>query len=365
MTPKPNFLADLRTRIHQHAEQVQSVFLELGDARLNPPNPFDPRSILTAERRIRPHVAETPLLPSPVLSEQTGASVFLKLENRQTTGSFKLRGATNKLLGLSAAQRRRGIVTASTGNHGLAVAHAVSQLGVTATIFMPEDASQRKVAKLRNYDVELRFIPGDAVNAEMTARRSADETDRLFVSPYNDPEIVAGQGTVAVEMLRQQPELDAVFVSVGGGGLMGGIGSYCKDLPGFGKPGRSSPIQVVGCLPENSPVMLESVRAGCIVEMDGLPTLSDGTAGGIEADAITFDLCRGCVDEWLTVSEAAIADAIRLIYREGGEVIEGAAGVAVAALLQTGQRFVGQTVAVVICGGNIDDGRFQEIVGAR
>ncbi len=330
---------------------------------MNPPNPFDLRSILAAERRIRPFVAETSLIPSPVLSERTGASVFLKLENRQTTGSFKLRGATNKLLGLSEEERGRGVVTASTGNHGLAVAHAASQLGVTAAIFMPEDASPRKVAKLRNFDVELRFVPGDAVHAETTARHIADETGWVFVSPYNDPEIVAGQGTVAVEMLRQLPELDAVFVSVGGGGLIGGIGSYCKDLPGFGKPGRSSPIQIIGCLPENSAVMLESVKAGRIVEMDGLPTLSDGTAGGIEPDAITFDLCRGCVDEWLTVSEADIAEAMRLVYRRHNEIIEGAAGVAVACLLKTGQRFAGQTVAVVICGGNIDEQRFEEIVG--
>ena len=330
---------------------------------MNLPNLFNPRSILSAAERIRPFVAETPLLPSPVLSQRTGAEVLLKLENRQTTGSFKLRGATNKLLGLSATERALGVVTASTGNHGLAVAHAASQLGIAATIFMPEDASPRKVAKLRTFDVELRFIPGDAVNAETTARRTAEETGRVFVSPYNDPEIVAGQGTVAVEMLRQQPALDAVFVAVGGGGLIGGIGSYLKDLPGFPKPGRSSSLQVIGCLPLNSPVMLESVRVGRIVEMDGLPTLSDGTAGGIEPDAITFDICRRVVDDWMTVSEAEIADAMRLVYRESGEIIEGAAGVAVAALLQSGQRFAGQTVAVVICGGNIDEARFREIVG--
>ena len=320
---------------------------------MNPSFPFDPRSILSAAARIRPHIAETPLISSSVLSERTGATVFLKLENRQTTGSFKLRGATNKLLDLSEAQRALGVVTASTGNHGLAVAHAASQLGIAATIFMPEDASPRKVAKLRTFDVELRFIAGDAVNAETTARRTADETGRVFVSPYNDPEIVAGQGTVAVEMLRQQPALDAVFVAVGGGGLIGGIGSYA----------RPQNVQVIGCLPQNSPVMLESVRAGRIVEMDGLPTLSDGTAGGIEPDAVTFELCRRVVDDWVTVSEEKIAEAMRLIYRESGEVIEGAAGVAVAALLQSGQRFAGQTVAVVICGGNIDEARFGEIVG--
>lgn len=329
---------------------------------MNPPVLPNPRSVLSAAERIRPHIAETPLVLSPVLSERTGAEVFLKLENRQTTGSFKLRGATNKLFSLSAQERETGVVTASTGNHGLAVAHAASQFGIAATIFMPEDASPRKVAKLRVFDVDLRFIPGDAVNAETTARHTADETGRVFVSPYNDPEIVAGQGTVAVEMLRQQPGLNAVFVAVGGGGLIGGIGSYLKELAGFGKPASSSSPQIIGCLPENSPVMLESVRAGRIVEMEGLPTLSDGTAGGIEPEAITFDICRRVVDDWMTVSEAEIAEAMRLIYGESGEIIEGAAGVAVAALLKSRQRFAGQTVAVVICGGNIDEARFREVV---
>lgn len=329
---------------------------------MNPPNPSALLSILAAESRIRPHVAETPLIPSPLLSQRTGAVVFLKLENRQSTGSFKLRGAANKLLGLSSAERERGVVTASTGNHGLAVAHAASALGIDATIFMPENAAPRKVAKLREFAVELCFVPGDAVHAETTARRAAQDTGRVFVSPYNDPEIVAGQGTTAVEMLRQQPDLDAIFVAVGGGGLIGGIGSYCKELPGFPKPGSSFSVQIISCLPENSPVMLESVRAGRIVEMEGLPTLSDGTAGGIEPDALTFDICRRVVDDWATVSEAQIAEAMGLIYRSHGEIIEGAAGVAVASLLQTGQRYAGQTVAVVICGGNIDKARFHQII---
>ena len=203
---------------------------------------------------------------------------------------------------------------------------------------------------------------------------TADETGQVFVSPYNDPEIVAGQGSVAVEMLAQRPALDAVFVAVGGGGLIGGIGSYCKtknEGHGFrrietdlhGSQPMGSRIQVIGCLPQNSPVMLESVRAGRIVEMESLPTLSDGTAGGIEPGAITFDICRAVVDDWLTVSEEEIAAAMGLVYAESGEIIEGAAGVAVAALLQTGQRFAGQTVGVVICGGNIDEERFGEVIG--
>ena len=311
--------------------------------------------ILRAESRIRPYIVETPLTLSPSLSERSGAQVFLKLENRQHTGSFKLRGATNKLLSLSAEERSRGVVTASTGNHGLAVAHAAAQLDVAATIYLPQAASRRKVEKLNAFPVQLSQVPGDALDAETSARRAAAARGQLYISPYNDAQIIAGQGTIAVEMLRQEPQLDAVFVTVGGGGLMGGIASYLKDC--------ARAVRTVGCQPERSAVMLASVRAGRIVEEESsLPTLSDGSAGGIEEQTITFDLCRRHVDHWLTVSEAEIAAAMRLIHRESGETIEGAAGVAVASLLQMGKRCAGQRLAVVICGGNVDEDTWQRVL---
>ena len=313
--------------------------------------------IQRADSRIRPSVIETPLTLSPALSERTGARAFLKLENRQHTGSFKLRGATNKLLSLSAEERARGVVTASTGNHALAVAHAAAQLDVAATILLPEDASLRKVEKLRAFPIQLSQAPGDALNAEISARRAAAERGQVFISPYNDPQIIAGQGTVAVELLRQEPKLDAVFATVGGGGLMSGIASYLKAC------GRA--VQTIGCQPERSAVMLASVRAGRIVETESLPTLSDGSAGGVEAQAVTFDLCRQHVDAWLTVSETEIAQAMRLIYRESGEIIEGAAGVAVASLLQMGRRCAGKRLAVVICGGNVDEDTWQQVIEQR
>ena len=313
-----------------------------------------PRQITLAASRIRPHVVETPLRLSPTLSERTGAQVYLKLENRQHTGSFKLRGATNKLLTLSAEERARGVVTASTGNHALAVARAAAQLDIAATIFLPEGASPRKVEKLEAFPVALRRVPGDALNAEISARKAATQRNQPFISPYNDPHIIAGQGTIAFELLRRQPQLDAVFVTVGGGGLMGGIASFLKST--------GSQIQTVGCQPQNSAVMLASVRAGRIVDTASLPTLSDGSAGGIEPHAVTFDLSQNLVDRWLTVTEAEIAAAMRLIYRESGECIEGAAGVAVASLLKTGRRFAGQRLAVVICGGNVDSDTWQRVL---
>ena len=313
-----------------------------------------PDHVRLAASRIRPHIVETPLLPSPALSERTGAQVFLKLENRQHTGSFKLRGATNRLLNLTVEERARGVVTASTGNHALAVARAAAQLDLAATIYLPEDASPRKIEKLKVFPVELRRVPGDALNAEISARSAAAQTGQVFISPYNDPHIIAGQATIAVELLRQQPQLDAVFATVGGGGLMGGIAGYLKS--------SGSAIQVIGCQPENSAVMLASVRAGRIVEDESLPTLSDGSAGGIEPHAITFDLCRDHVDHWLTVSEEEIAAAMRLIHVESGDIIEGAAGVAVASLLKMGKRCAGKRMAVVVCGGNVDEETWQRVL---
>ena len=315
------------------------------------------RQVLSAASRLQPYVIETPLHPSPVLSERTGARVYLKLENRQHTGSFKLRGATNKLLSLSPADRARGVVTASTGNHALAVARAAAQLDAAAAIYLPHGASPRKVEKLSALQVSLHRVQGDALNAEVSARQAAAQTGQVYISPYNDLHIIAGQGAIAVELHRQQPELDAVFATVGGGGLMSGIAACFKEA--------CSAVQTVGCQPENSAVMFASVRAGRIVDTESLPTLSDGSAGGIEPQSLTFDLCRDHVDHWLTVSEEEIAAAMRLIYHAHSEIIEGAAGVAVASLLKTGRSFAGQRLAVVICGGNVDEDTWQRVLEQR
>ena len=316
------------------------------------------QQVQLAASRLRLSVLETPLTFSSTLSERTGAHVFLKLENRQHTGSFKLRGATNKLLSLTAQERARGVVTASSGNHGLAVAHAAAELAMSATIYLPEDASPRKLEKLRAFPVELHRVPGDALAAETSARLAAQARGQPYVSPYNDPHIIAGQGTIAVELLRQEPLLDAVFVTVGGGGLMAGIASYLKRA--------GSAARTVGCQPERSAVMLASIRAGRIVEEENsLHTLSDGSAGGIEENAVTFDLCRNYVDRWLTVSEEEIAQAMRLVYDDTRERIEGAAGVAVAGLLQQGKRLAGRRLAVVICGGNVDRETWQQVTERR
>lgn len=351
MAPPP-----LRPQFDHAAKPADSPTQEPPPARVGTAAELS-RQIRAAASRLHPYVIETPLRPSPALSERTGARVYLKLENRQHTGSFKLRGATNKLLSLSLAERARGVITASTGNHALAVARAAAQLDAAASIYLPHDASPRKVEKLSALPVSLHRVPGDALNAEVSAREAAAQSGQVYISPYNDPHIIAGQGAIAVELLRQQPELDAVFATVGGGGLMSGIAAYLKEA--------RTVVQTVGCQPENSAVMLASVRAGRIVDTESLPTLSDGSAGGIEPQSFTFDLCRDHVDHWMTVSEEEIAAAMRLIYRAHGEVIEGAAGVAVASLLKSGRRFAGKRIAVVICGGNVDESTWQRVLEQR
>ena len=229
--------------------------------------------------------------------------MYLKLENLQYTGSFKLRGAMNKLLSLAPEQCLRGVVAASSGNHGAAVAYGCRALGVSGTVFVPEHASPTKLEAMRRYGIEVRQHGDDSLLSELEARRYADEHGLAYLSPYNDLDVVAGQGTIGVEIVEQLPGVEVVFVSVGGGGLISGIAAVLKA--------HNPAIHVVGCLPENSPVMAVSVERGAIIDMPSLPTLSDGTAGGIEEGAVTFALCQALVDEYVLVSEAEIAAAMR------------------------------------------------------
>ena len=298
-----------------------------------------------AETRIREHVRETPLEPSPLFGRLGGAEVFFKCENLQYTGSFKIRGAMNKLLTLRPETLADGVVAASTGNHGAAVAYGSSRLGIEAEIFVPETTSSSKVDAIRLAGARVVFHGRDGVEAEMYARRYANRNARSYISPYNDPQVIAGQGTLGVEILGQLPEVDAVFVALGGGGLISGVAAYLKW--------RRPEVTVIGCSPRNSAVMIESLRAGRILELPSKPTLSDGTAGGVEAGAITFDLCRELVDDFETVSEEEIEEALRLFIGSHHQLIEGAAGVAIAAYLKRRESLVGRRTVIVLCGANI------------
>ena len=241
-----------------------------------------------AEQRIRPYIRKTPLEPARLAD----LSVYLKVEALQKTRSFKLRGALNKLLSLSPEALQRGVVTASTGNHGLAVAFGLDLLNAPGKIVLPETAAPKKVALLHRYNVELVFNGQDSATSEAYARHLARSSGQLFVSPYNDWDVVAGQGTIGIELCDQVPALRSIYVPVGGGGLISGIAGYLKAV--------QPEIEVVGCVPAHSPVMHECVEAGEIVPGTVKPTLSDGTAGGVEAGAITFPLCRDLVDRWVS-----------------------------------------------------------------
>jgi threonine dehydratase len=304
-----------------------------------------PDAIVAARERLRGLVRETPVEPSLTLGSRTGGEVFLKLENWQHTGSFKARGALNKLLCLTPSVRARGVVTASSGNHGAAVAWSCRALEVPAVVYVPEQASRAKVAMIRRYGAEVRHFGVDGVDTELHARVVAQEAGQTYVPPYNDLDVVCGQGSIGVELSEQTNRLDAVYVAVGGGGLIGGVAAYLKHV--------MPNVQVIGALPINSPVMAESVGAGAIVTRESFPTLSDGTAGGIEAGALTFPLCRDLVDEWVLVSEEDIARTMRGFIDEHHMLIEGSAAVAVAALEASGTRHRGQRVGVVVCGANV------------
>ncbi|MBV8163113.1 MAG: threonine/serine dehydratase [Candidatus Eremiobacteraeota bacterium] len=302
-------------------------------------------SVAAAYARIRDYVRKTPIEPSPVLSELTGATVFLKLENLQVTGAFKARGAFNKLLTLSEEERRRGYVTASSGNHGTAVAYAAKQLHMNGITFVPEGAAPLKIANMRRLGCDVRTFGSEGGASEVHARAYAKDHGMTYVSPYNDPIVVAGQGTIGIELGEQVPELQGVVVAVGGGGLISGIAGYLKGL--------TPELRVIGVSPQNSMAMIASVQAGHIVETEHLPTLSDGTAGGLEPGAITFDLCRDLVDRFETVSEDEIGSALRLFIDSHHMLCEGAAAAAIAGLLKAREAIRGSSVAVIICGANI------------
>ena len=300
---------------------------------------------LAAEQRIRSHIRCTSLDYSPFFSQQSEAKVYFKTENLQYTGSFKVRGALNKILSLSAAERSRGVVTASSGNHGAAVAFALQKIQATGIVFVPNDASSAKIAAIKQLRAIVQQHGDDCIQTETVARQYAKEQGLAYIPPYNDPQVIAGQGTIAIELLKQLSNIDAVFVSLGGGGLISGIAAYLKQ--------HSPNTRIIGCSPENSKVMIESVKAGKILDLPSLPTLSDGTAGGVEAETITLPLVSEWVDEFVTVSEQEIKESLGQFIDNQHQLIEGAAATALAAFSKTQSAYRNQNVAIVLCGANI------------
>ncbi len=308
-------------------------------------------AVAAAARRIGGHAVRTPMIAAHPLSERCGATVLLKAEHRQRTGSFKLRGALNTIFSLGEEEAARGVVTASSGNHGIGAATAAAIRGVECTVYLPSGASTSKVNAIGRLGATIVTVDStDAVEGELAARRSAADKGLTYISPYNDHRIIAGQGTVGLEIVEDwdaaaNGPLDAVVVAVGGGGLISGVATAIKHhLP---------EVAIIGASPANDPAMIASIEAGRIIEPAASATFSDGTAGAVEAGAITFDLCLELVDHWMTVTEQEIATAVTAMIDDQHELVEGAAGVALAAAQRWGHDHPGANIVVVTCGANV------------
>ncbi len=314
------------------------------------------KTIMQAYERIRSHIRHTPLEHSVLLSKMTGANVYLKLENWQLTGSFKLRGAMNKILSIPESERtNKTFVAASTGNHAAGFAYAVQKMALRGEVFLPENVSPSKLEYLRSFGVPLHFHGQDSLETEIHTREYANTHGHILVHPYNDPDIIAGQGTIGLEIAEDLPETDVVLVPVGGGGLVAGIGGYLKSY--------HADIQIIGCQPENSPEMSVSIERGHIIEeLIAKPTLSDGTAGGIEQGAITFDLCKKLVDEFVLVSEKEIAEALIWLLKNRQMMVEGSAGLALASLLKEPEKYQGKNVVLIVCGRRLGFEKLRKII---
>jgi len=313
-----------------------------------------PQLVHEAHERCQEHLSPTPLEYSMYLSRQIDGEVWLKLDSMQRTSSFKFRGALNKILSLTEEELEQGVVTASTGNYALAISEAVRIRNHRATIYVAEDLDSSRLDLLRAHGLDLVIFGDGAWDAEKEARRVAEEEGRIYVSPYNDPIVVGGQGTCGYEISMQLPDLDAAFFACGGGGLLGGSAGWLKS--------HNPEVEAFGVSPANSPVIYESMRTGKIVEMETFPTLADTCAGGLDLDSITLEICQRYAEEVMLLTETEIEASIRLLFEQHRLVVEGSAALAVGALLKYRERFKGKKVVAVVCGRNIDLEVFKRII---
>lgn len=303
--------------------------------------------IYAARQRLSPYLSRTPLLHSEWLSSVADATVHLKVESLQPSRSFKIRGALNAVLKLAErADRPPTIVTASAGNHGCAMAIAADMLGMHAIVFAPATAPELKKAAIRRHGAELRDESPDYDEAEAQARKYADEEGALYISPYNHADVIAGAGTIALEVLEALPSFDVFVVPLGGGGLVSGLGVAIK--------GAAPGVTVVGVEVEASTPFTVSLARGAITEITPAPSLADGLTGNLEPGSMTFDLVRRHVDHLVSVSEADLERAIRGLAAEEHVVAEGAGATATAAVLARKAVQPGQRAVIMLTGGNID-----------
>jgi threonine dehydratase len=309
--------------------------------------PISPEEFRLAQERISPFVRRTPLIDCIDLLVESGVTAKLKLENLQVTGSFKIRGATNKMLTLSADERRRGVVTVSSGNHGRAVSYAAGHLGIRAVIVLPETVPQNKVSAIRNLGAEV-IIQGKSYDeADGYAHELQKKQNLTFIHPFDDLAVIAGQGTIGLELIEDFPEIDTVIVPLSGGGLLSGIALALKS--------KNPQLRAVGVTMERGAAMVESLRAGKVIDIVEEPTLADALAGGIGLDNhFTFQMIRELMDEAVLVSEEEIARAVTFALERYHLVIEGGGAVGLAAILGTKIRKSEGNMAIVISGGNIE-----------
>lgn len=312
-----------------------------------------PAEVRAAAARIAEVVARTPLIPSPALSGIAGGEVYLKLENRQVSGSFKIRGALNAMLSLDAAARARGVVASSAGNHGIGLAMAGARLGVPVRVFVPASAPRVKREKIAAQGAVVDASQPSYDEAERAARAWAEATGATFVSPCTGRTLLAGAGTVALEVLDDLPSLGTMVVCVGGGGLVGGIGGYLR--------GAANGVRVLGAQSVLTNAMTLALASGRPTDVPDVPTLADGLAGLVDAEMLAQG--QAAIDAMATVPEAAIAEAIAWLHAEHGERVEGSGAVGVAALRARALRPQAFPVAVTVSGANIDDATWESIVG--
>jgi len=313
-----------------------------------------PQLVREAQERCKDYLSPTPLEYSRHLSERIEGDVWLKLDSMQRTSSFKFRGAINKVLTLTEKELDKGVVSASTGNFALAVAEAMRMRNRRATIYVANDIEASRLDLLRAHGLDLVVFGDLAWDAEKEARRVAVDEDKIYISPYNDPIVVGGQGTCGYEISRQLPDVDATFFACGAGGLLTGSSGWLKS--------HNPDVETFGVSPENSPVMYESVRTKKMVEIETYPTLADTCAGGVDLDSITLELCERYVDEIVLLTEKEIEDSIRLLFEEHRLVVEGSGALGVGGLLRRKERFKGKKVVAVVCGRNVDLEVFKRII---
>lgn len=317
-----------------------------------------PEDIRAAADRIRPYITRTPLVYSPAISEQTGAEVYLKLENLQAIGAFKVRGAANKILTLTEEQKKKGVSTFSTGNHGMAVAHIANKLGIPATVCMSRHVPAVKVKNIQRWGPTILQNWESQDGAGEYCYELQEKEGVTVIPPFDDREIICGQGTIALEIMEDLPDVDTVLVPLSGGGLISGITLAMKAA----KPES----KVIGISQKPAAVMIESLKAGHPIEMPEEPTLADSLLGGIGLDnRYTFDIVHDRVDETAQVSEKEIADGIAYIMENHKVIAEGASAVGVAYAMQPGRIPPGSRVAIVVTGCGIDMKTVKEILDKR